>query len=149
MSTKYRPELLKIGWKHQSIKNDPSVLSVLFKPKNSNNRAQRFKLDEIRRILEIMSSNRVDNEDEVSYLSGLLRQANITSNHGRYELLMDAVITCGVQSFWITSNQSECGHLVVAELFGNDSLLLVGRQGTRLQHSFWNGSDRWWILLFF
>ena len=55
------------------------------------NRAKHFKLNEIRRILEIMSTNRVEDEIEVLTLSRLLLQANITSNDHKYEKLMDTV----------------------------------------------------------
>lgn len=54
-------------------------------------RAKIFELNEIRRILEIMSTNRVENEDEVANLSQLLFQANISSNEEGYEKLMNHV----------------------------------------------------------
>lgn len=54
-------------------------------------RAKNFKLDEIRRILEILSTNRVKNEEEVIRLSQLLVQADISSSNEGYEHLMDRV----------------------------------------------------------
>jgi hypothetical protein len=54
-------------------------------------RAKSLKLNEIRRILEIMSTNRVENEEEVAKLSQLLFQANISSNDEGYEKLMNHV----------------------------------------------------------
>lgn len=54
-------------------------------------RAKGFKLDEIRRILEIMSTNRVENEEEVAKLSQLLLQADITTKDEGYENLMNRV----------------------------------------------------------
>lgn len=56
-----------------------------------NIRAKLFNLDELRRIFEILSTNRVDSEQEVAYLSHLLLKANITSNNGRYEHVVNAV----------------------------------------------------------
>ena len=53
--------------------------------------AKDFKLNEIRRILEIMSTNRVENEEEVANLSQLLSQSNINSNEEGYEKLMNHV----------------------------------------------------------
>lgn len=53
--------------------------------------AKGFTLNEIRRILEIMSTNRVENEEEVANLSRLLSQANINSNEEGYDNLMNHV----------------------------------------------------------
>lgn len=55
----------------------------------STDEAKNFKLDEIRRILEILSTNRVKNEEEVIRLSQLLVQADISSSNEGYEHLMD------------------------------------------------------------
>lgn len=46
----------------------------------------------MRRILEIISTNRVDNEDEVAQLSELMSLANISSDDRRYDKLMDSVM---------------------------------------------------------
>ncbi|XP_046649836.1 pickpocket protein 28-like [Daphnia pulicaria] len=55
----------------------------------STEKTKSLKLNEIRRILEIMSTNRVENEEEVAKLSQLLFQANISSNDEGYEKLMN------------------------------------------------------------
>lgn len=40
-----------------------------------------------------MSTNRVDDEDDVNALNELLIRANITSDKGKYEEIMNKVIT--------------------------------------------------------
>ena len=52
-------------------------------------RAKNIKVNEMRRILEIISTNRVDDEEEVATLAHLLDEANITS--ARYDQLMRSV----------------------------------------------------------
>ena len=72
--------------------------SILFKNKIFNLRVKDFfKLDEIRRILEIISTNRVKDEKEILFLSQLLERANISSNNKRYQRLIDSV--CNMQIF--------------------------------------------------
>ena len=54
-------------------------------------RGKGFKLDDIRRILEIISTNRVQDENELLVLSKLLEERNISSNNKHYQHLVDSV----------------------------------------------------------
>ena len=63
-------------------------------------RAKNIKVNEIRRILEIISTNRVDDEEEVATLAHLLDEANITS--ARYDQLMRSVF---ILNFTFICNQ--------------------------------------------
>ena len=63
-------------------------------------RGKNFKLEEIRLILEIMSSYQVDPEDDVKYLNELLIKANITSESGKYEEIMNRVCRFFVTKNW-------------------------------------------------
>lgn len=90
--------LLHIGWKLKSNSTPIIIHSVL---KHFQNcvifRGKNFQLDQIRRILEIMTTNRVENEDEVANLGELLRKANITSDDGKYEEILNVVISPSIE----------------------------------------------------
>ena len=50
-----------------------------------------FKLNEVRRMFQIIATNRVANEDEIIALSELLKMANISSASRDYDKLMQSV----------------------------------------------------------
>ena len=52
-------------------------------------RGRGFELNEIQRILEIIATNSIRSEEEISRLSLLMNKANITSD--RYQQLMNSV----------------------------------------------------------
>ena len=53
------------------------------------NRAKGLDLNEVRRILQIIATNRVDNNNELDKFSQILDKANIKSDH--YEKFMHRV----------------------------------------------------------
>ena len=151
MWTKSQPMLLHIGWK---LKSNSTPIIIHFVLKHFQNfvilRGKNFQLDQIRRILEIMTTNRVENEDEVANLGELLRKANITSDDGKYEEILNVVISPSIElkywKFWVTLTVDWLG---VTQLHGNDSVLLVGGETRRMWKYFWNRSNWWRILLLF
>ena len=54
-------------------------------------RAHGFNVNEIRRVLEFVSTNRVEEDDDISHLNDLLIRANITGYEG-YEKLIRSVL---------------------------------------------------------
>ena len=59
-------------------------------------RAKYFTLSEIRRAIEILTTNLIKDEEEIKYLGGLMERAGIISNNRMYDRFLDKV-------FWNTS----------------------------------------------
>lgn len=89
----FRLKPYEIGWKHKSI-NSPIKFSFFFGVFIHIQiiyikRGRGFELNEIQRILEIIATNSIRSEEEISRLSLLMNKANITSD--RYQQLMNSV----------------------------------------------------------